>query len=41
MGSERVNELGHFVFEDILPGEYDLTFDWQGQMILISRIEAE
>jgi hypothetical protein len=41
MRSEPVNELGHFVFEDIPPGEYDLTFDWQGQMILISRIEAE
>ena len=41
MGSEHVNELGHFVFEDILPGKYDLTFDWQGQMILISRIEVE
>jgi anti-sigma factor RsiW len=38
MGSERVNELGHFVFEGILPGEYDLTFDWQGQMILISKL---
>jgi hypothetical protein len=38
MGSEHVNELGHFVFEDISPGEYDLTFDWQGQMILISKL---
>jgi hypothetical protein len=38
MGSEPVNELGHFVFEGILPGEYDLTFDWRGQMILISKL---
>lgn len=41
MGNEHVNELGYFVFEDIPPGEYDLTFDWQGKMILVSKIEAE
>jgi len=40
MGIEPLNELGHFVFESIPPGEYDLTFDWQGQMVLISKIGA-
>jgi hypothetical protein len=38
LATQPVNELGHFVFEDVAADRYNLMFDWQGRAVLITDI---
>jgi hypothetical protein len=40
LGSRFTDDLGHFVFPTVAPGQYDLGFDWQGQAVLIRGVEV-
>jgi len=40
LGSRFTDDLGHFVFPAVAPGQYDLGFDWQGQAVLIRGVEV-
>jgi hypothetical protein len=37
---QSTGELGHFVFDDVPPGEYDLAFDWDEHVVLVTGISA-
>jgi|GEM_PF-544610 len=37
---QPIDALGSFVFEDIPPGEYDLAFDWDERVVLVTGIRA-
>jgi hypothetical protein len=37
---QPADELGRFVFEDVPPGEYDLAFDWDERVVLVTGIKA-
>jgi hypothetical protein len=40
IGVQPAGELGHFVFDDVPPGEYDLAFDWDERVVLVTGIKA-
>jgi hypothetical protein len=40
LDSRFTDDLGHFVFPAVAPGQYDLGFDWQGQAVLIRGVEV-
>jgi len=40
IAEQTFNDLGHFVFESITPGHYDLLIDWNDSLILIADFEA-
>ena len=41
VAAQVVDSLGHFVFEAVAPGAYDLAFDWGAQVVLVTGIRAE
>ena len=40
LGSRSTDDLGHFVFPAVAPGQYDLGFGWQGQAVLVRGVEV-
>lgn len=40
VGEQTTDELGHFVFDEVAPGRYDLLVDWLDDVVLIADVEA-
>lgn len=40
ISEQTTDELGHFVFEEVAPGRYDLLLDWLDDVVLIADVEA-